>query len=49
MIREWLRRKMKENPEGALALLDMIRQVDVRETVIEICNDDNLSPAITHK
>ena len=40
-----MRRKMKENPEGALALLDMIHQVDVRETVIEICNDDNLSPA----
>jgi len=40
-----MRRKMKENPEGALALLDMIHQVDVRETVREICNDDNLSLA----
>jgi len=44
MIREWLRRKMKENPEGALALLDMMNQVNVRETVKDICIDGNLTP-----
>lgn len=41
---EQIRKKIRENPEGALAILDMMAQVATRETVIEICNDDNLSP-----
>jgi len=41
---ERIRKKIEENPEGALAILDMMNQVAVREVVIEICNDDNLSP-----
>lgn len=39
-----LRKKIKENPAVAFAMLDMMNQAYLRETVIEICNDDNLSP-----
>ena len=41
---ERIRKKIKENPEGALAILDMMAQVSVHDRVVNICNDENLSP-----